>query len=143
MTKRILLLVAMTVVLVVPAVSLADGGGGNAPTAAGQDGHHRAPLERLANRLDKRFRAFSSHCLVQNAPEQCAKVADHLVKRLDKLQGGLHKLEDMIKAKCGAANPPAKCSNSSQVIQKIDDLLGKIASEEAAIKAAFPNAGSA
>ena len=143
MTRRVLLLVAMTMALVVPAVSLADDGGGNPPTTAGQDGHHRASLERLANRLDKRFQAFSSHCLVQNAPEQCAKVADHMVKRLGKLGGVLQKFEDKIKAKCGAANPPAKCSNSSQLIQKIDDLLGKIASEEAKIKAAFPNAGSA
>lgn len=143
MTKRVLLLVAMTVALVVPAVSLADDGGGNAPTTGAKDGHHGAPLERLANRLDKRFQAFSSHCLVPNAPEKCARVADHMVKRLDKLQGFLRKLEDKIKTKCGAANPPAKCSNSSQVIQKIDDLLGKIASEEAAIKAAFRNAGSA
>ena len=143
MTKRALLLVALTAALVVPAVSLADDGGGSAPTTAARGDDRAAPLERLSNRLDRRFKAFSAHCLVQNAPEQCAKVADHLVKRLDKLQSLLRKVEEKIKAKCGAANPPARCSSSSQVIQRIDDLLGKIASEEAAIKAAFPNAGSA
>ena len=143
MTKRILTLVALTVALVVPAVAFADDGGGGAPSTAAKGGHHGAPLERLADRLDKRFQAFSSHCLVPNAPEKCAKVADHMVNRLDKLQGLLRKAEDKIKAKCGAANPPAKCSSSSQVIQKIDDLLGKIASEEAAIKAKFPDAGGA
>jgi len=142
MTKRVLLLVALTATLVVPAVSLADDGGGSAPTTA-RSGHRGALLERLSNGVDRRFQAFSSHCLVQNAPEKCAKVADHLVERLDKLQGLLRKVEEKIKAKCGAANPPARCSSSSQVIQRIDDLLGKIASEEAAIKGAFPSAGSA
>jgi hypothetical protein len=98
MTKRALLLVALTAALVVPAVSLADKGEGTPPTTAAS-ARRVAPLERLANRLDRRFRAFSSRCLVQNAPEKCAKVADRLVERLDKLQSLLRKGEEQIKAK--------------------------------------------
>ena len=94
-------------------------------------------------RLDRRFQAFSSRCLVANAPEKCAKVADRFVKRLDGCRARLRKVEERIKAKCGAANPPARCSNASQVTPAIDELLAKIASDETAIKAAFPNAGSA
>ena len=145
MTRRVLLLVALAAALAVPAVALAgDGGGGNPAPAAGVKGARALPvLGRISTRLDKRFQLFSSHCLVANAPDSCAKVARHLVKRLDRLQRGLTKAEATIKAKCAAANPPARCANAGPVTQKIDELLQKIATDEAAIKAAFPNAGSA
>ena len=77
------------------------------------------------------------------APERCGRAANRFVRHLDRLQRVLHRVEDKIKEKCGAANPPARCSNASQVTQAIDALLGKIANDENAIKAAFPNAGSA
>jgi hypothetical protein len=144
MTKRAFLLGVLAVAFVVPAVSLADDGGGSNPAPATGATHPRAGavLERISNRLDRRFQAFSSHCLVANAPERCSKAADRFVKRLDKLQSVLSRVKDRIKTTCDAANPPARCSNADQVTQKIDALLGKASSDEAAIKAAFPSAGS-
>ncbi len=144
MTKRVLLLGALAAALVIPAVSLADDGAGStsAAAASAKGGRPAALLARVSNRLDKRFQAFSSRCLVANAPEQCGKAANRFVKRLDRLQGVLHKVQGKINEKCSAANPPARCSNASQVTQAIDALLAKIAGDEAAIKAAFPNAGS-
>ena len=145
MTKRVLFLGALATALVIPAVSLADDGGGStsAPAAGAKGGRAVALLERVSNRLDRRFQAFSSHCLVAKAPEKCGRAANHFVKRLDRLQGALHRVEGKIKEKCSAANPPARCSNASQVTQAIDALLERIATDETAIKAAFPNAGSA
>jgi hypothetical protein len=145
MTKRILLLGALAAALVIPAVSLADDGGGStpAPTVGAKGGRAVALLERITNRLDKRFQMFSSHCLVANAPERCGKAANRFVTRLDRLQGVLHKVEDKIREKCTAANPPVRCSSASQVTQAIDTLLAKITSDETAIKDAFPSAGSA
>jgi len=147
MIKRVLVLGAVAAALVVPAVSLADdgGGGGNAPaTATGTKGEHAARLlERLSNRLDRRFEAFSKHCLVPNAPDRCSRAANRFVRRLDRLQRVLNRVEGKIKEKCGAANPPARCVNAPRVTGAIDALLGKIASDVAAIKAAFPHAGTA
>ena len=147
MITRVLVLGAVAAALVVPAVSLADdgGGGGNAPaTATGTKGEHAARLlERLSNRLDRRFEAFSKHCLVPNAPERCSRAANRFVRRLDRLQRVLNRVEGKIKEKCGAANPPARCVNAPRVTAAIDALLGKIASDVAAIKAAFPHAGTA
>lgn len=145
MTKRVFLLGALAAALMIPAASLADDGGGStsAPAAGAKGERAVALLERVSNRLDKRYRAFSSRCLVANAPEKCGKAANRFVKRLDRAQRVLHKVEDKIKEKCGAANPPARCANANQVTQAIDALLGKITSDETAIKAAFPNAGSA
>jgi hypothetical protein len=148
MTKRALVLAVLVAALAVPAVSLADPGNGQgkgngpASTAGAKMGRNGAVLEVLSRRLDKRFQAFSSRCLVANAPEKCAKVANHFVRRLDKLATLLKRAEAKIKEKCGAANPPARCSSASAAIGRIDALLAKIASQTAAIKAAFPNAGS-
>ena len=52
-------------------------------------------------------------------------------------------MESAIKTKCSAANAPPRCSKASQATQAIDELLAKLASDESAIKAAFPSAGSA
>jgi hypothetical protein len=145
MTKRSLLLAALTVALLVPAVSLADDGNGNAgtPSAAAKGGRAAMMVERLGNRLDRRFQAFSSRCLVSNPPERCAKVANRFVHRLEKLQERLRAVEARIKTKCSAANPPERCANAGRVTQAIDDLLAKLASDEAAITQAFANAGNA
>ena len=143
MTRRLLTLIVLVAALVVPAASLADdGGNGSAAAAGARTGHGGALLDRVSQRLDKRFQAFSSHCLVQNAPEKCAKVANRFVHRLGKLQAVLVKVEGKIKERCAAANPPDKCSKSGEAIGRIDALLAKIASDSAAIKVAFPNAGT-
>jgi len=148
MTKRALVLAALVAALTVPAVSLADPGNGKgngngpASTAGALIGRNGAVLEVLSKRLDKRFQAFSSRCLVANAPEKCAKAASHYVRGLQKLSTWLQKVEAKIKEKCGVANPPARCSSAAAAVGRIDALLAKIASQTAAIKAAFPNAGS-
>ncbi len=142
MIKRVLVLGAVTAALAVPAVSLADDGGESSPTTAAKGGHVAAVLDRISKRVDRRFAAFSTHCLVANAPERCTKAADRFIRRLDRLQRVLTRVESTIKDKCGAANPPARCANAAQVTSAIDALLGKIASDVAAIKASFPNAGS-
>jgi hypothetical protein len=142
MIKRVVVLGAVAAALVVPAASLADGGGGSMPTTAAKGGHAAAVLDRVAKRVDRRFGVFSKHCLVGNAPERCTKAANRLVRRLDRLQHVLNRVESTIKQKCGAANPPARCASAPQVTGAIDALLGKIASDVAAIKAAFPNAGA-
>jgi hypothetical protein len=144
MTKRTLLLVVLTAALMVPAVAIAaDGGGGNPAAATGAKGARAGKvLDRVSARLDKRFQAFSSRCLVADPPKKCARAAKRFVRRLERAQRVLHKAEDTIKTKCAAPNPPARCSSAGEVTQKIDVLLGKIASDESAIKAAFPQAGS-
>ena len=111
--------------LVVPAVSLADDGGGSTPATAEAKGggHAAALLERLSNRLDRRFERFSKHCLVQNAPDRCSRAANRFVRRLDRLQRILNRVEGKIKEKCGAANPPARCVNAPKVTGAIDALL--------------------
>ena len=142
MIKRVLVLGAVAAALVVPAVALADDGGGSTPTPAARGGHAAAVLDRISKRVDRRFAVFSKHCLVPNAPDRCTTAANRFVRRLDRLQHVLTRVEGTIKEKCGAANPPARCANAAQVTGAIDALLGKIASDVAAIKAAFPNAGS-
>jgi hypothetical protein len=146
MTKRVLLLTALALALVVPAVSLADDGSssGGAPPAAAAPGNRAGRIvQRLGNRLERRFQVFSSHCLVASPAERCAKVAGHLAKRLERLQERLRKVEARIKAKCAEAKPPARCANADTVTAAIDDLLAKLASDEAAVTKAFPSTGSA
>jgi len=149
MTKRVFVLAVLVAALAVPAVALADGGGngkgkGNGPasTAGALVGRNGAVLDVLSRRLDRQFQAFSTHCLVANPSERCAKVANHYVRRLQRLSTWLQKMEAKIKAKCSVANPPARCSSSADAIARIDALVAKIATETSAIKAKFPNAGS-
>ncbi len=147
MTRRTLALVAVLAALVVPAVSLADDGGGttstptSAPAALG--GHRVRLLARLERRLDRRFAAFSAKCLVQNAPERCATAADRLATRLERLQGALQKVKTRIGDRCSSASAPPRCSRSSELLARIDDLLGRIADDLSAIHASYPGAGSA
>ena len=145
MTRRLLTLIVLAAALIVPGASLADdGGNGSAPAAGARAGHlgGGALLDRISQRLDKRFQAFSSHCRVANPSEKCAKTADRFFRRLNKLQSTLVTVEGKIKEKCAAANPRARCLRSGEVIARIDTLLGTIGSDTAAIKAAFPSAGS-
>jgi hypothetical protein len=144
MTRRLIVLAALVAALAVPAISFADEGGGTTTTpSATHDGSKlSAALDRASARLDKRFAAFSAKCLVANAPKRCAKVANRAVQRMDRAQVVLTKIESKINTKCGAASPPALCANAGTVTGKIDALRSKLQSDEAAIKAAFPNAGS-
>lgn len=143
MTRRVLTLTAVVAALAVPTISWADGGsGGSAPIASHDGSRLAAHLDRFAERLDRRFKAFSSRCLVANAPKRCAVVADRAVRRMDKAQAVLSKIEGKLKAKCAEANPPALCANLGTITGKIDALLATLASDEAAIKAAYPTAGS-
>jgi hypothetical protein len=137
-----LVLLAIVAVLALPAVSLADSGGSGSSTSAPGAGGGRvtAVLERVSTRLDRRFQAFSSHCLVQSPPARCSAVAHRFVGRMDKLQGALTRLEEKIKTKCAEPNPPARCANAAQVTAAIDSLVARLEKDEAAIKAAFPNA---
>ena len=141
MNKRILILAAVVAALAVPAISLADDGG-SAP--ATHDGSKlSARLDKISARVDARFQKFSSRCIVANAPKRCERAANRAVRRLDKAQSFLTKAEGKIKTKCAAASPPALCAKAGEITGKIDALLSKLSSDEAAIKAAFPNAGSA
>jgi hypothetical protein len=151
MTKRLLVLAVLAAALAVPAVALADGGGqgqghskGTGPASANGAlvGRNGAVLEVLSRRLDRQFQAFSTRCLVASPSEKCAKVANHYVRRLQRLSTWLQKMEAKIKEKCSAPNPPARCSSSADATARIDALVAKIATETAAIKAKFPNAGS-
>jgi hypothetical protein len=139
MSKRILILAAVVAVLAVPAVSLADGGG----TPATHDGSRlSARLDRITARVNERFARFSSRCLVANAPKGCERVANRAVRRLERGQSRLTKIEDRIKTRCGGANPPAACAKAGEITGKIDALLAILKTDEAAIKAKYPNAGS-
>lgn len=141
MSKRILILAAVVAALAVPAISLADDGG-SAP--ATHDGSKlSARLDKISARVDERFQKFSAKCLVANAPKQCERVAGKAVRRMDKAQSLLTKIESKIKEKCASATPPAKCAKAAEITGKIAALLSKLAADESAIKAAFPNAGSA
>ena len=141
MNNRILILAAVVAALAVPAISLADDGG-SAP--ATHDGSKlSARLDKISARVDARFQKFSSRCIVANAPKRCERSANRAVRRLDRAQSFLTKVEGKIKTKCAAASPPALCAKAGEITGKIDALLSKLSSDEAAIKAAFPNAGSA
>ena len=141
MSKRILILAAVIAALAVPAISLADDGGSGTP--ATHDGSKlSARLDKISARVDERFQKFSTRCLVANAPKQCEKVANRAVRRMDKAQSFLTKVEAKIKTKCAQASPPTACAKAGEITGKIDALLSKLSSDEAAIKAAFPNAGN-
>lgn len=141
MTRRILVLAVFALALAVPAISWADdGNGGSAPAAAHDGSRVLARLDRASARLDARFQHFSSRCLVTNAPKGCEHAASRFVHRLDRATQVLSTLEGKIKQKCSATSPPAACAHQSDVVAKIDALLSKIASDEAAIKAQYPSA---
>jgi len=142
MSKRILILAALVAALAVPAISLADDGSSGS-TAAVRDGSKlSARLDKITARVNERFSKFSSRCLVANAPKQCERVASRAVHRMDKAQSFLTKVEAKIKTKCAEATPPAACAKAGEITGKIDALLSTLKSDEAAIKAKYPNAGS-
>ena len=141
MSRRILILAAVIAALAVPAISFADGGSGS--TTAVHDGSKlSARLDKMTARVNERFSKFSSRCLVANAPKQCDRVANRAVRRMDKAQSFLTKVEAKIKTKCAETTPPAGCAKAGEISRKIDALFSTLKSDEAAIKAAFPNAGS-
>jgi hypothetical protein len=141
MSKRVLTLAAVVAALAVPAISMADDGGSGAP--ATHDGSKlSARLDRVTARVNERFSKFSSRCLVANAPKQCERIANRAVRRMDRAESFLTKVETKIKAKCAEASPPAACAKAGEITGKIDALVSILKSDEAAIKAVFPNAGS-
>ena len=143
MSKRILILVAVVAALAVPAVSLADDGGSGSPAAAVHDGSKlSARLDKISARVNERFSKFSAKCLVADAPKECDRIANRAVRRMDRAQSFLTKVEAKIKTKCAEANPPAACGKAGEITGKIDALLSTLKSDEAAIKAKYPNAGS-
>ncbi len=142
MSRRFLILAAVVAVLAVPAISWADDGGNGSPAAAHDGSKLSARLDKIASRLDARFSKFSARCLVADAPKGCERVANRAVRRLDKAQSFLTKVEGKIKTKCAEASPPAVCARAGEITGKIDGLLSTLKSDEAAIKAKYPNAGS-
>jgi hypothetical protein len=142
MSKRILILAAVAAALAVPAISLADDGGSGSTTVVHDGSKLSARLDKITARVNERFSKFSSRCLVANAPKQCDRVANRAVRRMDKAQSFLTKVEAKIKTKCAEANPPAACAKAGEITSKIDALLSTLKSDEAAIKAKYPNAGS-
>jgi hypothetical protein len=133
---------AVAAALVVPSLALADDGGTQSPAAKPAGLRAGAVARRIERRLDRRYRVFSHHCLVPNAPDRCSTVAGKLVTSLDRLRGRLEKLKAAIAQKCGAAGAPARCANAATAVARIDQLLGKVASDRNAVTAAFPNAGA-
>ncbi len=142
MSKRVLILAAVVAALAVPAISFADDGGSGSPSAVHDGSKLSARLDKASARLDARFQKFSSRCLVANAPKQCERVANRAVRRMDRAKFFLTKVESKIKTKCAEASPPALCAKAGEITGKIDALLSKLSSDEAAIKTAFPSAGS-
>ena len=141
MSRRFLILAVVVAALAVPAISWADDGGSGSP--ATRDGSRlSARLDKMASRLNDRFAAFSARCLVANAPKGCARVANRAVRRMERAQSGLTKLEQKITTACAKASPPAACAKAGEITGKIDALLSTLKSDEAAIKAAYPNAGN-
>jgi hypothetical protein len=140
MNRRILMLGALVAALAVPAISWADDGGNGTPVRDGSK--LSARLDKATARLNERFGKFSARCLVANAPKQCERVANRAVRRLDRAQSLLTRLEAKIKEKCAAASPPAVCAKAGEITGKIDALLSTLKSDEATIKARYPNAGS-
>lgn len=145
MTTRALVVSVVVLALAVPAASLAAGGNGKgkAPgSTVTRVARNGAVLQVRSRLLAARYRAFSKHCLVANAPpERCAKAADRIVRRLDRLATWIRNAEAKIKETCGAASPPARCAKAPTATARLDALLAKIASRTAEIKAAFPGAG--
>jgi hypothetical protein len=146
MTKRVLVLCALAVALVLPAAALADGGDGGTGTQparlAAARIHRAAVAVRVARRLDRRYQAFAKRCLVDNAPDRCEKAAEHVVARIGKLRERLQKVDAAIASRCAAASAPARCANVAQAHQRITDALAKLASAESAVTARYPSAGS-
>lgn len=143
MSKRILILAVVVAALAVPAISLADDGGSGSAAAPVHDGSRlSARLDKITARVNARFGKFSSRCLVTNAPKNCERVANRAVRRMDRAQVFLTKVEAKIKTKCAEASPPAACAKASEITGKIDSLLSTLKSDEAAIKAKYPNAGN-
>jgi hypothetical protein len=143
MTKRLIVL-AMLAALAVPALALSDDGSapGSSATATRDGGRRVGVLVRIERRLDRRFDVFSKHCLVQNAPDRCSSAADRFVTRLERFQGALGKLKTKVTETCSAANAPARCARSQEVLARADSLLATIAADVSAIKAAYPAAGA-
>ena len=139
MSKRILILAAIVAALVVPAISWADDGGSGSPVRDGSE--LSARLDKISARVNERFAKFSSRCLVADAQKQCERVANRAVRRMDKAQSFLAKVEAKIKMTCAAASLPAACTRAGEITGKIDALLSTLKSDEAAIKAKYPNAG--
>lgn len=140
MSKRILILAAMVTVLAVPAISWADGGGSGSTTTAVHDGSKlSARLDKITARVNERFSKFSAKCLVADAPKQCERVAKRAIRRMDKAQTFLTKVEAKIKTKCAEASSPAACAKAGEITGKIDALLSTLKSDEAAIKAKYPS----
>jgi hypothetical protein len=144
MTRRLsafVLALAAAVALALPAVSFADDTG--ASTAVARPGLARAGavVRGVERRLDRRFRVFSAHCLVSNAPDRCSTAASRLVTRLGSLQARLEKLKATISQTCGASGAPPRCAHAATATARIDSLVAKITSDLTAIKASFPDAG--
>lgn len=141
MSKRILILVAVFATLAVPAISLADDGGNGSPAGAHDGSKLSARLDKIAARVNVRFAKFSVRCFVTAAPKGCARVANRAVRRMDRAESVLTKIETRIKTKCAEASPPAACARAGEITGKIDALLSSLKSDVAAIKAEYPNAG--
>ena len=138
MNRRMLVLAGVVAALAVPAISWADDGGGS-PAAAHDGSRLSARLDKASARLDARFAKFSARCLVAAAPRGCERIASRLVRRMDRAQTFLTKLEGKIKTTCAEASPPAGCAKAGEITGKIDALLSKLSSDEAAIKAKYPS----
>ena len=142
MIKRVLVLAALAAALAsrpCPWPTTAAAARLRRPTAAKAGGLAGLGRLRLGAELDRRFQVFSGRCLVASraravrqggrSPRQAAGSA---------AEGVCTGWRARSPTKCSAASPPARCSKAGQVTQAIDALLAKVASDEAAIKAAFP-----
>src|SRR5260221_1719734 len=120
MSKRILILAVVAAALAVPAISFADDGGNSTPAGAHDGSKLSARLDKVTARVNERFGKFSARCLVANAPKNCARIANRAVRRLDRAESFLTKVEARIKTKCAEASPPPACAKAGEITGKID-----------------------
>ena len=116
MLKRFLPLLAV-LALVGPAAAVADG-----PAKPSGEKDPGARLATIEQRIDARFHAFATHCLVDKAPTQCVHIATRFVQRLGKVQGRIDHIESRINEKCSQPTPPARCAHAADLISRLDAL---------------------
>ena len=127
MFKKSLLVVAAVAAMALPAAALGDGG-----TPAPDPG---AKIAAIQGKLD----ALKAKCATSpEAAAKCAKVAAKVLDRLNKISARIDDRESKINAKCSVATPPAKCTQATALLAKLDAAKAAIAQLESYIQSNFP-----
>jgi hypothetical protein len=127
MFTKSLIVVAAVAAMALPAAALGDGGTPG-PDPGAKLGQVQDRLNQLKQKCDAR----------PKAADRCAKLAARALDRLDKVSARIDKIEGKINAKCSVATPPAKCTQATAFLQKLDSAKQAVAQLEAWIRANFP-----